>query len=59
MVDIATDRAAAKAITALDDTEIEGCKLNVKPTKKKPNPANGRNAAHPAHDNPTRHRAAF
>jgi RNA recognition motif-containing protein len=30
-VDIATERAAAQAIAALDGSEIDGCKLNVKP----------------------------
>src|SRR5580700_3703745 len=34
-VDIATDRAAAKAITALDGSEIDGCKLNVKAREKR------------------------
>jgi RNA recognition motif-containing protein len=29
-VDIATERAASNAITALDGTQIDGCKLNVK-----------------------------
>jgi RNA recognition motif-containing protein len=33
-VDIATDRAVAKAITALDGSEIDGCKLNVKPRER-------------------------
>ena len=38
-VDIATEKAAVKAITALHGSEIDGCKLNVKPrdkTAKKP-----------------------
>lgn len=35
-VDIATERAAVKAIEALDGSEIDGCKLNVKPRDKKP-----------------------
>jgi cold-inducible RNA-binding protein len=38
-VDIATERAATKAIEALDGSEVDGCKLNVKPrdkTAKKP-----------------------
>ena len=30
-VDIATERAATQAIAALDGSEIDGCKLNVKP----------------------------
>jgi RNA recognition motif-containing protein len=33
-VDIATERAAAQAIAALDGSEIDGCKLNVKPRDK-------------------------
>jgi RNA recognition motif-containing protein len=41
-VDIATERAMVKAITALDGSEIDGCKLNVKPREraasKKPSP---------------------
>ena len=47
-VDIATERAAAKAITALDGSEIDGCKLNVKPREKaakKPGGAPGRRPA--------------
>ena len=47
-VDIATDRAAAKASTALDGSEIDGCKLNVKPREKavkKPGGAPGRRPA--------------
>src|SRR5438874_784397 len=34
-VDIATERAATQAISALDGTEIDGCKLNVKASEKK------------------------
>jgi RNA recognition motif-containing protein len=34
-VDIATERAATKAITALDGTVVDGCKLNVKASEKK------------------------
>ncbi|MGC2412937.1 MAG: RNA-binding protein, partial [Stellaceae bacterium] len=30
-VDIATEKAASQAIAALDGSEIDGCKLNVKP----------------------------
>src|SRR5712692_1009913 len=45
-VDIATERAATQAITALDGSEIDGCKLNVKarePRAKKPaGPPRGR-----------------
>lgn len=33
-VDIATDRAANHAISALDGSEVDGCKLNVKPREK-------------------------
>jgi len=33
-VDIATERAATQAIAALDGSEIDGCKLNVKPRDK-------------------------
>jgi RNA recognition motif-containing protein len=33
-VDIATERAANQAISALDGSEIDGCKLNVKPREK-------------------------
>ena len=33
-VDIATERAATKAIEALDGSEVDGCKLNVKPRDK-------------------------
>jgi RNA recognition motif-containing protein len=35
-VDIATERAATKAIEALDGREVDGCKLNVKPRDKTP-----------------------
>ncbi len=41
-VDIATERAATKAISALDGTEIDGCKLNVKASEKKAKAANGK-----------------
>ena len=34
-VDIATERAAAKAIESLDGSDIDGCKLNVKASEKK------------------------
>lgn len=42
-VDIATERAATKAIAALDGSELDGCKLNVKPRDKaaKKPPAGG------------------
>ena len=33
-VDIATERAATKAISSLDGIEIDGCKLNVKSSQK-------------------------
>ncbi|MGD9615513.1 MAG: RNA recognition motif domain-containing protein [Alphaproteobacteria bacterium] len=35
-VDIATERAMKKAIEALDGSELDGCKLNVKPRDKAP-----------------------
>ena len=41
-VDIATERAASKAIESLDGTEIDGCKLNVKASEKKAKGANGK-----------------
>jgi hypothetical protein len=46
-VDIATERAATQAIAALDGSEIDGCKLNVKPREaaKKPSGARPRRAA--------------
>ena len=44
-VDIATERAATKAISALDGTEIDGCKLNVKASEKKAKAANGKAGA--------------
>jgi RNA recognition motif-containing protein len=34
-VDIATERAATQAISALDGTEVDGCKLNVKASERK------------------------
>ena len=34
-VDIATERAATQAISALDGSQIDGCKLNVKASEKK------------------------
>src|SRR5215469_16998003 len=40
-VDIATERAMAQAITALDGSEIDGCKLNVKPREKPAKKASG------------------
>src|SRR5579863_3490696 len=33
-VDIATEKAATQAIAALDGSEIDGCKLNVKPRER-------------------------
>ncbi|HEX6441710.1 MAG TPA: hypothetical protein VF007_05940 [Stellaceae bacterium] len=41
-VDIATDRAAGKAIESLDGTEVDGCKLNVKASEKKAKTGNGK-----------------
>lgn len=49
-VDIATERAATKAIAALDGHELDGCKLNVKPRDKpvkKPGIVAGRRAPPP------------
>ena len=40
-VDIATEKAATQAITALDGLEIDGCKLNVKASERKQGKANG------------------
>jgi RNA recognition motif-containing protein len=40
-VDIATERAAAKAIAALDGSEVDGCKLNVKLRDKTPKRSSG------------------
>jgi RNA recognition motif-containing protein len=52
-VDIATDRAATTAISALDGTEIDGCKLNVKPSENKPKAMSGGDPA--ARRQPPRH----
>jgi RNA recognition motif-containing protein len=41
-VDIATERAATQAIAALDGSEIDGCKLNVKPREAAKKPPGGR-----------------
>ncbi|HKS89185.1 MAG TPA: RNA-binding protein, partial [Stellaceae bacterium] len=40
-VDIATEKAATQAITAIDGSEIDGCKLNVKPRDRAPKKAAG------------------
>ena len=40
-VDIATEKAATQAITALDGTEVDGCKLNVKASERKQGKGNG------------------
>ncbi|HTV88237.1 MAG TPA: hypothetical protein VME41_04400 [Stellaceae bacterium] len=58
-VDIATDRAASQAISALDGSEVDGCKLNVKPREKaagkKPGaPAQRRPPARPRFAGPRR-----
>jgi len=45
-VDIATERAATQAISALHGTEIDGCKLNVKASERKPK-AGGNGAKRP------------
>src|SRR4051812_37869528 len=48
-VDIATDRAATKAIAALDGSELDGCKLNVKPRDRTPKkPAGGASPRRPS-----------
>jgi RNA recognition motif-containing protein len=44
-VDIATERAATKAIAELHGTAIDGCKLNVKASEKKAKAAGGKPAA--------------
>ncbi len=46
-VDIATERAMAKAITALDGSEIDGCKLNVKPRERSQAKKPGATASRP------------
>src|SRR5437762_9544978 len=64
-VDIATEKAATQAITALDGTEIDGCKLNVKarerakkapagarPRRPAPRGARPNGASHPAAASP-------
>ena len=38
-VDIATERAATEAISALNGSEVDGCKLNVKPRERAKKPA--------------------
>jgi RNA recognition motif-containing protein len=50
-VDIATERAANQAIAALDGSQIDGCKLNVKPREK---PAKKPGAAGPRRRPPSR-----
>jgi RNA recognition motif-containing protein len=51
-VDIATERAATKAIAALDGSEVDGCKLNVKPRDKAPKKTAG--GAFPRRPSPPR-----
>ncbi|MBV9018730.1 MAG: hypothetical protein JO058_24035 [Alphaproteobacteria bacterium] len=46
-VDIATEKAATQAISALDGTQIDGCKLNVKASERKTKPG-GNGAANGA-----------
>ena len=41
-VDIATEKAATQAITALDGLEIDGCKLNVKASERKQGKGGGK-----------------
>ena len=55
-VDIATERAATQAIAALDGTEIDGCKLNVKPRETKAKLANGKPTALPRAERQAPHR---
>ena len=58
-VDIATEKAATQAITALDGTQIDGCKLNVKASEKKTGKGGGKgNGAHRPNAGPAR-RPAF
>jgi RNA recognition motif-containing protein len=40
-VDIATEKAATQAIAALDGSEVDGCKLNVKASERKAGAKNG------------------
>src|SRR6266852_6238655 len=47
-VDIATERAATQAIAALDGSEIDGCKLNVKARERAKKPASGARPRRPA-----------
>ena len=47
-VDIATERAMTQAIAALDGSEIDGCKLNVKASERAKKPATGARSRRPA-----------
>jgi len=47
-VDIATEKAATRAIAALDGSEIDGCKLNVKVRDRAKKPAPGARPRRPA-----------
>jgi cold-inducible RNA-binding protein len=47
-VDIATERAASQAIAALDGSEIDGCKLNVKARERVKKPAAAARPRRPA-----------
>src|ERR1700687_2843507 len=47
-VDIATEKAATQAIAALDGSEIDGCKLNVKARDRAKKPATGARPRRPA-----------
>jgi RNA recognition motif-containing protein len=47
-VDIATEKAATQAIAALDGSEIDGCKLNVKARDRAKKPAGARPPRRPA-----------
>ena len=48
-VDIATERAVTQAIAALDGSEIDGCKLNVKPREAAKKAPGGRSRRPPPH----------
>lgn len=59
-VDIATERAANQAISALDGSEVDGCKLNVKPREKGGRGGgNGRGGKRPGGGASPQHRGPF
>ena len=53
-VDIATEKAATQAITALDGSEVDGCKLNVKMSERKAKNGAKKPSAAPARRPPFR-----